>query len=306
MNTKYILSALCVALTLGTVSCSNDDNVTAEIEEPIYNVEDNTSDPIQHRKFEMYRDYKTYLITNPITRDYKYNFQKKNNLLITAPEQSPELIKKGIKMLDDMFLNHYSEEFKKKYMPFSILLADSIFFLGQETGRPYYHSYVANRFLALGGVRKEMGSYTEAQKRDFEGDINSRYWMDYLWEVKSAFSIPEAFSDVNREYFKKEAGESKAFGKVTEETQPDDLDYHTLGFISYNHRTTFYDKEWSSWWIELPDEDTDRRQWVAFIFSTPKAERDALIAKYSKMKEKYDILKEAFLKCDGYDIEKLP
>ena len=52
--------------------------------------------------------------------------------------------------------------------------------------------------------------------------------------------------------------------------------------------------------------DVDKRQWVAFFFNTPKTERDSLIAAYPKMKQKYEILKEAFSKCDGFDIDQLP
>ncbi|WP_257996300.1 hypothetical protein [Hoylesella timonensis] len=75
---------------------------------------------------------------------------------------------------------------------------------------------------------------------------------------------------------------------------------------NYNAAATFYDKEYKEWWIEVPDEETDKRQWVAFCFNTPKTQRDAIITKYPKMKQKYLLLKRAFANCEGFDIDRLP
>lgn len=308
MKIKVLLSILaCTACMLS--SCSSEDDIHAELEDPQYNVTDNASDPIQHERHELFGKYKTYLITNPQTIDYKFNFQKKNNLRITPPDQSQAMLQKGIARLHSMFLDTYSEEFRQKHLPFSIILADSILFLGMEKATPSYHAYAANRFLAIAGIRQDMGTESDSLMQAMKGDIHSRYWIDFLGGEKGVFSIPETFDEVSKDYYRKEISElaSTPLGDVWG-TLPWDIDFHSLGFISYNHIATFFDPDpdYGGWWIETPDEDTDRRQWVAFIFGTPKTQREQIVNSHPIMKEKYDILKQAFLKCENFDIDQLP
>ena len=300
----YIIAALCAGTIMA--SCS-EEKLTAEPEQPRYNVADDPNDAIQHTKFTMFENYRTYLITNPTTADYKFNFQQKNNLLITAPQQSKDLLAKGIARFEKLFMSVYSEAFKKQYMPFSIILADSILFLEQENGRPSYHAYAANRFLAMAGVRPGMENDTDSLLREIKGDIHARFWVDYMEGINQKFELPQEFFEPSKSYYRKSADEISVLGDVTGKL-PDQINFHPAGFIMYNRRTTFFDPDpdWGGWWIEAPDEDTDKRQWIAFVFSTPKAEREAIIAEYPIMKQKYDLLKAAFLKSDNFNIDLLP
>ena len=77
MKKIYTIFSLPVICMIVIVSCTTSDSITSEIEEPIYNVDDNVKDVIQHEKYVLYDKYKTYLITYPLTRDYKFNFQRK-------------------------------------------------------------------------------------------------------------------------------------------------------------------------------------------------------------------------------------
>ena len=305
MKAKFYIVLLCSAVLTLCFSCSKEKDIHAEIEESVYDITDNPSDPIQHQRYLFYQDYRTYLITNPEVKDYRFNFQTKNNILMIAPTQSNDVLLGGVDMLKSLFLDVYSTDFKKKYLPFSIILADSIFYLGQDVGRPYYHSYASQRFLALGGIRREMATYSDSLKLAIKGDIHSRYWIDFLQGAKGVFSIPEEFEEISKSYYGKGVDYIADLGNVTGRL-PWQIDYHQLGFITYNHNTTFYDDAEGAWWIEVPNADVDKRQWVAFFFNTPKSQRDALIAAYPKMKAKYDILKEAFLKCEGFDVDQLP
>lgn len=308
MNIKHLFPVLALGLGVLT-SCNSESDIHAELDESRYNVEDSQSDPVQHERHILFTKYKTYLITNPQTVDYKFNFQKKNNLLIKAPEQTPALLQRGIQRLHEMFLDVYPEEFKQKHLPFSIIIADDIQFLGMEDRTPSYHAYAANRFLAMGSVRPTMGAESDSLKRAIKGEIHSRYWIDYLGNETKVFTVPESFVNISKDYYKKEISElsNSPLGDVSG-LLPWQIDFHKLGFISYNHQTTFFDPDpdWGGWWIEAPDEDTDKRQWVAFIFSTPKKERIEIINSSELMKQKYDLLKAAFLACDNFDIDKLP
>lgn len=304
MNIKHILFA--GALTaFSLAACNQEEKPVATLEDSLYHIEDSASDPVQHLRYTFFQKYQTYLITEPRTIDYQFNFQRKNNLRITPPEQSAQRIQAGAALLEEVFLQHYPEAFKQQNLPFSILLADSILFLGHMEKIPSYHAYATGRFLALAGIRPGMEQYTPQQKNDIRGDINSRYWVDYLGGYKNKFVVPEAFYQISEGYFAKSADAIKELGDVTD-MQPDEIDFYPLGFTGYSPLTTFYDEQYEAWWIETPSPDMDLRLWVSFLFTTPKAERDRIIETYPLMKQKYDLLKEAFMQCDGFDIEQLP
>lgn len=304
MKFQHIL--LCSLASIITLTgCDKEEHPIAELGTPMYHVQDDPSDPIQHLRYTLFESYRTYLITDPKTIDYQFNFERKNNLRITPPEQSTSMLEQGANMLEDVFLSHYPENFKEKNIPFSIILADSILFLGQEEKVPSYHSFASGRFLAMAGVRPEMKSYTEAQINEIRGDINSRYWVDYLGNHKGKFVVPESFSEVSAAFAGKSVEEISELGNVSG-LSPEKIDYYTLGFTSYNPQTSFYDDKYEAWWIETPNSEADLRLWVSFLFKTPKAERTRIIDTYPLMKKKYEILKAAFRRCDGFDIELLP
>lgn len=305
MKAFITMAACCLLLC----SCQNEETIQAEVGKNPYDVTDQPADFVQHNRFLLYRDYQTYLITAPTVADYLFNFQRKNKLQITAPEQSPTVLKRGIELLHETFLDFYPEAFKKKHLPYSILLAESIIYTAYETIRPEYRAYGANRFLALGGIKAGMESYDEAEKRRFKSEINAAYWIDYLRDTKKLFEIPESFALASGENV-----HSKGLGDLADNpldyedgvTTPEMPDYYKLGFISYAPLTTFYDEQYASWWIETPSVETDLRQWIGFVFSTPKVQREEILKKYPIMKTKYDILRKALLQCENFDINNLP
>lgn len=302
-----ILIAFC-CLTL-LCSCGREESIHAELGKNPYDITDQPSDPVQHERYVLYRDYQTFLITEPSIADYQFNFQQKNKLLITAPEQSPVLLQQGIALLHEVFLDIYPESFKKKHMPYSLLLAESIIYTGYENIRPLYQAYGANRFLVMGGVKAGMETYDDTRKRIIKSEINAAYWIDYLRDTKKLFAIPDAFALVSGENVHGKAlGDlpGNPLGYEDGVTTPNDPVYYKLGFISYSPLGTFYDETYDSWWIETPSIDTDHRQWIGFVFSTPKAEREAILEQYPMMKAKYDILREAILQCENFDINNLP
>jgi hypothetical protein len=153
-----------------------------------------------------------------------------------------------------------------------------------------------------------MDSQSDSLKQAIKGEIHSRFWYDYIGNELNLFSIPEEFEVPSNDYYSQEVWDlmDSPIGDVTY-LLPWEIDVHPLGFISYNHATTFFDPDpdWGGWWIEMPSQEVDKRQWLSFVFGTPKAERDRIIDAYPIMKEKYDILRKTFLAFD-IDLDKLP
>ncbi|MBC5622310.1 MULTISPECIES: hypothetical protein [Butyricimonas] len=294
------LMIICVLL-LGFYACSNEDDIHAKVEDSWYNLEDDPSDPVQHYIYQFYQDYRTIIIKDPEVEDYRYNFKKRNNIKIVAPVQEAVLLQKGLDMVKDVFIDIYPDNFKKKYFPYSIIMADSVLFLGMEDQIPSYHAYASTNFVAIAGIRTEMNNYTDSDIREIRGEVNAKFWSDYLAAVKGVFVIPDDFYEVSKKFY----GQSDWDWDVV--YTPDDVDWHEMGFISYDPGNTSYDDDpiLGGWWIQAPNKSIDVSQWLEFVFRVTPGERDMLLEKYPLMKKKYRILQEAIKGCDGFDISNL-
>ena len=165
---------------------------------------------------------------------------------------------------------------------------------------PSYHSYASSNFVAIAGIRSKMNEYTDRDIRDIRGEVNAKFWNDYLSAIKNVFTVPDEFYEVSEEFY----GETDWGWDI--ETL-DDIDWHEMGFISYDPGNTSYDDDpdWGGWWIQAPNKSIDIMQWLEFIFSTTIQEREMLLETYPLMKKKYEILQETMKKYDGFDITKL-
>ena len=294
------LMIICVVL-FGFNACSTEDDIHAKVEDGWYNLEDDPSDPVQHYIYQFYRDYQTIIIKDPEVEDYRYNFRKRNNIRIVAPTQEAVLLEKGLDMVKDVFIDIYPDGFKKDYFPYSIIMADSILFLGMEDQIPSYHGFASTNFVAIAGIRSEMSGYTDSDVRKIRGEVNAKFWNDYLSAIKNVFVVPDDFYEVSKKFY----GQSDWDWDVV--YTPDDVDWHEMGFISYDPGNTSFDDDpvWGGWWIQAPNKSIDISQWLEFVFGTTMEEREALLEEYPLMKKKYEILQGAMKKCGGFDISKL-
>lgn len=304
MCSRYVTTVLLFYFLISS-ACRDKERISATLSPPRYDVSDGSQDVVQRLRYELYKKYKVYLITKPETYDYKFNFQRKNQLLITAPRQHLELLKAGVDLLEECFLGCYPEEFKIKHLPFSLILAEQILFLGEQDKTPEYGAFAGRNFVAISGIKEGIDLYTQEEKARLRGEVNARYWVHFLRDVKGVFAVPEEFYRVSEVYYRKNVEAITELGEVSGKN-PNEIDYHKLGFVSYNQRTTFYDNDDQAWWIEVPDRETDLRQWIAYLFEKPRAERERVLDAYPHMKEKYEVLKTAFRACEGYDIDLLP
>ena len=121
---KFILL---ISLLAGLSSCYNEDALSIPAQPDKYGVlTDDPSDPTRHFIYEFYQKYETVIITNPTEADYKFNFTSDNGIKITAPEQEQGVVEEGIDFLQEVLLDLYPDDFLKKNLPFSIILAEEV------------------------------------------------------------------------------------------------------------------------------------------------------------------------------------
>lgn len=289
----YFLVVLCMT------SCYDEDPVRAERGEPRYNLEDDPSDPVQHYIYDFYQKYRTIILTNPTIYDYKFNFSMKNRIEIIAPKQDKELLYKGLQFVEKVFIDVYTPEFKENFFPMSIIMADTI----REAGfgsTAIQNSVSSTNFVAIGNIRENVvDKFTPEELVKIKAEINGNFWLSYLGKAKNVFEIDSAFYKVSL----KDYGKWLSFYDGVEW---EDIDFYSMGFISD-------DPEWHEIdpddpynnIIKAPDDALDLKQWMCFIFEKTSAEMHEICSKYPKMKQKYEILRAAMIKCSGFDISSL-
>lgn len=284
-------------LIFSAVACYNEDSIQAERGTPKYNLEDDPSDPVQHYIHEFYTKYRVIIITDPTIYDYMFNFSMKNRLRIVAPEQDKDLLYKGIQFMEKVFFDFYSPEFKEKFFPMSVIMADTI----QNAGfgsEAMQNTANSTNFIAIGNIREGVEALSEEELIKIRSEVNGKFWSGYLDKILGSFKVNPDFYKVSKEYY----GEWLAFydGLTLE-----DIDFYEMGLVGD-------DPEWreidpddpSNNVIVAPREELDLQQWMSFIFEKKSAEMKEICDKYPKMKEKYELLRQSMIDC-GFDFSKI-
>lgn len=297
---KFILL---ISLLAGMSSCYNEDALNVPDQPDKYNVlEDDPSDPTRHFIHEFYQKYQTVIITNPTEADYKFNFTSDNGIKITAPEQKQEVMDEGIEFLQEVLLDLYPDDFLKKNLPFSVILADEVKMdsYGETT---VMNCYASGSFIAVGNVTSGLKTMPQEEFRQIRADVNATFWARYMSEVRGLFTISDAFYAASEEV---KAGVYDWFYFGYDAT-PYDTDFYYYGLISYDPDRSFVDEEdedWPFYSLYAPSRETDLSQWMNFVFAKTPVEIQEICAQYPVMKKKYDIIREAMLE-NGFDLSKL-
>ncbi len=295
MKYKYLALVLVVCSFL--TSCYEDDELTPEATKPYYNITDNPNDPVQHYRYEFYKKYNSVIVTDVSIADYRYNFKDINLYRMTPVKQDEELVLKGIEFMEEIFINSYSDEFLKDNLPVNIILADSIF--NDGFGHyDYISGSCSKNYLAIGGIREGISELSDGEKAAVKGDVNARFWLEYLKKVRKLFSIPDEFYEVSKDFYGTGVLSLEGFMATKE-----DIDWYKYGIISWDPGSVV-----SLPWMEMfmaPYEEMDLTQWFTFIFTSNKEDLNAIIEKYPLMKQKFEIIDAAMREGLGKGIDEI-
>lgn len=314
---KKIAVLFCTALALLFCSCEKEEALHVDPIEPKYNLEDDPNDPVQHFIYETYRDFGIVIITNPTEADYAYNFTNKNRLNLVAPPQDPEVIQAGLAFIKKNFLDLYSAEFKKKNMPFTLVMAQSIV-NESHGGSAAVDAYASSGMIAISNIDENIGSLSEEQAKAYKASINACFWSSYMGTVRNMFSVPEEFYQVSGgesgsegDYSKYISVQKYVLNWDTSEYEPnpdykdpDPADWYKLGFVNVVDFTMTEDPDYpyyDGYNYTTPNATEDLSLWTNFIFATSSSEIATMGQTYERIQQKYEILKKA-LEDAGCDL----
>lgn len=291
-----------MSLIAGFSSCYHEDALNVPDQTDKYGVlEDTPTDPTRHFIYQFYQQYGTVIITNPTEADYKFNFTSDNGIKITSPEQNEEVINAGIDFLKKTLLNLYPDDFLKKNLPFSIILAKQVQMdaWGETT---ILNSYASGNFIAISNITPALKTMPQTEFIKIRADINANFWAKYMSEVRGVFTIPDTFYEVS------EAIDPDIYNGYfyLGSRSPEETDFYQYGLISYNTDSSFVDDDpdFPFYSLYAPTKEMDLLQWMNFVFEKPQEELQIIFDDYPIMKKKYDIIKEAML-TNGFDLSQL-
>lgn len=223
--------------------------------------------------------------------------QFKNPEFIKSREEL-EILKKdtilmGYNVLEKVFINLYDDNFKQRYFPFKIFLANSLNCSINSRAKKDLISHYGQSFIAMGRVRKGIENLSGDELNKIKAAINTAFWGGYL-NINHKYKIPERFYEISKKYYKINLrGLEENKGKTNKE-----ISYHTYGFWEADKKGL---GDWGNYKY-TPDESQDIEDTIKAIFSTPKDEFINTINEYPLLKQKYNILAEYFKREMNIDI----
>ena len=277
---KYILALL---LGVGIWSCYQEDDI--HVAEQVYRrtYDTTTTDPVLKYVSRYYFDCGRVFIVDPDTADYVYNLQNKNEYRLVRLPQDEEYLMKAIELTEELFLNAYSVDARKKCFPFSVIIADSIW---DETGYTIAisQSTVMSGSLFAIALPASMFELTEAEKEDRSREIHLAFLKGSINQGR--IEVPYEFYASTRQLYGEEVDLDG--GYLSQEK------VYELGFVYID-----------DWWMEYPMSYVeDAGYFIEFLLETPQEEIDEIRATYPLLKERLDVI-VSMLESYGIDYKNL-
>jgi hypothetical protein len=264
-NILYIF----IALIIFAVGCTEDDEPLAEFKKSKYDLSQGEEGSVQRDIYDIYTNYNCLLLLEADSSDYKYNFENQNNIKIVNSDEAYH--KAGINFFKEVWLDKYNEEFKKKNLPFSIILCNKII----NSKNQEVNVYTGHGFVAIAGINENLAGMTDEAKKSLYKEINFNFWGYNMMQYRQAVKLPNRFYAVSKAMY-------------LDQTFEWDFDnIYKLGFVS---------TDWPR-----PSIEQDGVDYMRFITMSTQDYINTMTSKFPKIKEKYDIIKTYF--ADTYKID---
>lgn len=264
--------------------CSEEDTIIAERKPYRRSYDSTTTDPVKKFEADYYYAYNKVFITDVDSVDYLFNFTYKNTITIQQPRQNNDHLLYGIDKMKKLFLDYYSPEFIKKYFPFSLIIADGIFYDSFGTPEPT-EIWVANNFIAL-NIGEITENLSKEEERILSAKLHQALLFDICWKYMKSYNADPFFKHTRQTYGQQQNS------KFTP------MNLYEAGYLK-DHTKVYF--------TVFPSQAEDLQDWIEFILVTPEQELRELLNSYSLLNDKFEslttILKEQ-LQLDYMSLKK--
>ena len=199
----------------------------------------------------------------------------------------------GIQFIKKAFFNYYGDQFKKNHFPFKILMADSVQVVKTGTLYPNEPAAAGLSFLGIGNIREGISQISKDSLVCLRGEIHATFWANAMYD-NERLQLPEAFWNISADYY----GKNLKNEPENEDIPAPDIDVKKYGFWEQAPESVN-----PKYYCMAPKETLDVYQFIRMITTHTQEEMEALIAPYSKLKDKYYILINQLKEFYGVDIQ---
>ncbi len=278
---------LFILATVAAVSCYKEDPIVPVQEEPAYTIED-SSDPAKHYIYETWKNTGVYTLYEFDEVDYAWNVSSISDNILVPMDES--MLTEAVDYAREVLFDIYDDDFKKKYFPMKVFLADS---LNSDlyASDPLYNDRVSvygRSYIAIGQIRPETFPKTDEQILEAVGKVNGMLWGDLIYRY-SLMEIPDGFFSPCEELY----------GQNMSDAPEDDLVSYAkgLGFWSFD--------EFGIYDTILPDRYGDVSDFVEMMTTHTEEEMQAEMEGYETLVIKYNILRNAIQDACGVDLQEI-
>lgn len=164
----YIITLCCLCY----MACAEDKEI-GEIAplSPDYTLPQGKS-PADDRIVELHSQYGTYILYEYSQLDFVYGFSTSYSYLYTLPD--PQYVGDMLDLLEKIWFQYYPQEFHKKYMPYKILLADSLIL--QQSGQlKLKYLNTGENVMAIGYCSDTLRKMSAATKLAFKMNYTNNF-----------------------------------------------------------------------------------------------------------------------------------
>ena len=288
-------------------SCYNEKPLTSELGTPFYPLED-SSDPIDNFIYNFYNQTGVTILYDYSDMDFQWNLNAtslSNNVLV-KPQKS--VLQDGIEYVKQILLDCYDNDFRKKYFPIKIMLADTLYRSGYTNDNVYFGDKFCKygrNYLAIGKIRQEyLSSVLHPDSSDPEavaaaneirnearGRVNGML-IGNLMVANGLLTIPDGFFEVSEGYYEYNV-------------KRDNLIPEQVGIWFVDEENSLNYPMGTSNYMLTPSKEQDVADWVRVITTHSEAQMKELMAGYDALKNKYGIITKAVKDALGIDLQEI-
>lgn len=273
------------------VSCYNDENIKGEESQPKYIVEDG-DEPVDHFIYQFYQKYDAFILYNYESIDYIWNMSTLLDVKLVKQENKA-ILNEGVKYMDKVLFKYYTDDFKKRYFPFKILMADSVQVAQSAVWYKDETACAGLSYMGIGKIRSGISEIAPDSLVFLRGKMHATLWGNFLYN-NEMIDFPEAYWKISSEYY----GTNLKQIDGNSSLKPDQVDTRKYGFWDRD-RT----RDSGNSYCMAPNRTQDISQFINMITTHTAAEMEALIAPYDRLKDKYYLLINQIKDEYGVDIQ---
>ena len=247
---------------------------------------------MDHYIYEFNQQYGNYILYEYQEVDYKWNMNTLLDVTLVKQKERP-ILNEGIQYMKQVLFDDYSDEFKKKYFPFKILIADSVQVAKSGSVSKDESAEGGLSFLAVGKIRSGISTIASDSLLKLKGEVQATLWARFLYN-NEMLQLPEAFWSISDEYY----GVNLKTIDGNSSLKPDEINAKKYGFWDRNRAA---DSGVS--YCMAPDKTLDIYQFIQMIVTHTADEMKELMEGHDKLKDKYYLLINQVRDVYGVDIQ---